>query len=297
MRTSPLVKGAAQDLPGRRRTASAMTTPLASLLSAMVVRPALSRDTPSGTHEPPRGSGVPAARWPMRTVVPRAGMGDRAVPGQETSERSPPAPVAGVYYDYDDGDRLTSKITDGVADAGANTYGYDQADQHGDVIAGFDPTLDGGSDSAAYDPFGKVTGTSGAERPIGYQGDYTDPDTGQVNMTARWCDPGSGTFTSRDDVSPRAVRPASPTVMGMVPRRRPTTPIPPATSPTVPTRARRFRAGPHRRGARCPTAAGWLAHKPMIGIYRSCDRRFAGTHVPDTHRACRGAPAWLRDPA
>lgn len=44
-------------------------------------------------------------------------------------------------------------------------------------------------------------------------------------------------------------------------------------------------------------AKGWLAHRPMIGIYRSCDRRFAGTHVPDTHRACRGAPARLRDPA
>jgi RHS repeat-associated protein len=75
------------------------------------------------------------------------------------------------------------------------------SDQHGDVIAGFDPALDSVADSTAYDPFGKVTGTTGDERPIGYQGDYTDPDTDQVNMTARWYDPGSGTFTSRDDTS------------------------------------------------------------------------------------------------
>ncbi|WP_260193248.1 RHS repeat-associated core domain-containing protein [Actinophytocola gossypii] len=82
------------------------------------------------------------------------------------------------------------------------------SDQHGDVIAGFDPTtpLTQVADSTAYDPFGTPIATTGDQRPIGYQGDYTDPDTGQVNMTARWYDPSTGAFTSRDSVT----LPASP---------------------------------------------------------------------------------------
>jgi RHS repeat-associated protein len=73
------------------------------------------------------------------------------------------------------------------------------SDQHGDVIAGLAPTSGGITDSTAYDPFGTVT--SGTARRIGYQGDYTDPNTGQVNMTARWYDPATSMFTSRDDIS------------------------------------------------------------------------------------------------
>ncbi|GAB3436829.1 RHS repeat-associated core domain-containing protein [Actinophytocola sediminis] len=73
------------------------------------------------------------------------------------------------------------------------------ADRHGDVIAGFDPTAYDitMNDTAEFDPFGKRVDSSGTERPIGYQGDYADPDTGDVNMTARWYDPTAATFTSR----------------------------------------------------------------------------------------------------
>ncbi|WP_425434781.1 RHS repeat-associated core domain-containing protein [Nonomuraea jiangxiensis] len=48
--------------------------------------------------------------------------------------------------------------------------------------------------STAYDPFGTVTARSGAPSLLGYQGAYT----GNVNMLARWYQPGTGTFTSRD---------------------------------------------------------------------------------------------------
>ncbi|MFE5501273.1 LamG-like jellyroll fold domain-containing protein [Amycolatopsis japonica] len=77
------------------------------------------------------------------------------------------------------------------------------SDRHGDLIGGFDPTggMDKLTDSVTFDPFGQPVATSGAKRAIGYQGDYTDPDTGQVNMTARWYDPSSGGFTSRDSIS------------------------------------------------------------------------------------------------
>jgi RHS repeat-associated protein len=49
-----------------------------------------------------------------------------------------------------------------------------------------------------YDPFGTVTASSGAQSSVGYQGEWTDPSTGAVNMHSRWYTPGTGTFTSRD---------------------------------------------------------------------------------------------------
>ncbi|MEV0754584.1 LamG-like jellyroll fold domain-containing protein [Streptosporangium sp. NPDC050280] len=70
-------------------------------------------------------------------------------------------------------------------------------DLHGDVVGTFSGTAL--VDSVAYDPFGKPIHRSGTPRGLGYQGEYTDPDTGKVNMHARWYQPGTGAFTSRDD--------------------------------------------------------------------------------------------------
>ncbi|WP_243706209.1 LamG-like jellyroll fold domain-containing protein [Micromonospora sp. KC721] len=77
-------------------------------------------------------------------------------------------------------------------------------DAHGDVVAAFDPAnteLPALNDSTAYDPFGKKIGGVGDTGNLGFQGDWTDPDTGQVDMGARWYNPGTGTFTSRDSVN------------------------------------------------------------------------------------------------
>ncbi|MFI6513831.1 polymorphic toxin-type HINT domain-containing protein [Streptosporangium sp. NPDC050855] len=71
------------------------------------------------------------------------------------------------------------------------------SDLHDDMVATFSGTAL--VDSTAYDPFGKPTHRSGATRALGYQGEYTDPDTGKVNMHARWYQPGTGAFSSRDD--------------------------------------------------------------------------------------------------
>lgn len=109
----------------------------------------------------------------------------------------------------------TTKFSRGPGDellslqSGADTR-LTMSDKHGDVIAGFNPVgkLEQVADSTAYDPFGTPTATTGAERPIGYQGDYTDPETGQVNMTARWYTPETGTFTSRDNI-PLPTNPSS----------------------------------------------------------------------------------------
>ncbi|WP_188317006.1 LamG-like jellyroll fold domain-containing protein [Solihabitans fulvus] len=77
------------------------------------------------------------------------------------------------------------------------------SDRHGDLVGTINPTgaLTQLADSITYDPFGQVTATGGTKRPIGFQGGWTDPDTNQVNMSARWYNPASGSFTSRDDVS------------------------------------------------------------------------------------------------
>ncbi|MFC5748433.1 RHS repeat-associated core domain-containing protein [Actinomadura rugatobispora] len=75
------------------------------------------------------------------------------------------------------------------------------SDRRGDVIGGFAPdnTLGSVTESTAYEPFGQPMARSGGALGIGYQGDWTDPGTGQVNMHARWYEPKSGAFTSRDD--------------------------------------------------------------------------------------------------
>ncbi|HEX4816260.1 MAG TPA: polymorphic toxin-type HINT domain-containing protein [Nonomuraea sp.] len=78
---------------------------------------------------------------------------------------------------------------------GAGTGVAALSDLHGDLVATYTTTL---QTSTAYDPFGAVLAQTGPQTQLGYQGEYTDPDTGKVNMHARWYQPGTGTFTSRD---------------------------------------------------------------------------------------------------
>ncbi|MEJ3742645.1 RHS repeat-associated core domain-containing protein [Actinomycetes bacterium KLBMP 9797] len=78
------------------------------------------------------------------------------------------------------------------------------ADAHGDIVAELDPTAPHASapaGSTAYDPFGERIASASRTSSVGFQGDWTDPDTGQVDMGARWYQPGTGTFTSRDSVN------------------------------------------------------------------------------------------------
>ncbi|MDO8390244.1 MAG: RHS repeat-associated core domain-containing protein [Actinomycetota bacterium] len=54
--------------------------------------------------------------------------------------------------------------------------------------------------STVFDPFGAVVASAGTDSPIGFQGDVTDPTSGDVWMGARWYDPATGGFSSRDTV-------------------------------------------------------------------------------------------------
>ncbi|SDH76014.1 RHS repeat-associated core domain-containing protein [Sinosporangium album] len=72
-------------------------------------------------------------------------------------------------------------------------------DLRGDLVATFTSTTI--TDSVAYSPFGEIVAESGTRKNLGYQGEYTDPVSGKVNMLARWYQPGNGGFVSRDTMT------------------------------------------------------------------------------------------------
>ncbi|MFC0627422.1 RHS repeat-associated core domain-containing protein [Kribbella deserti] len=104
-----------------------------------------------------------------------------------------------------------AKFPQPAAGAGA-TKRVVLADGHGDIAGGFDPAdlaLAALPDSRTFDPFGEPLANSGVEYQIGHQGDWTDPTTGDTNQGARWYNPGSGTFNSRDTVNYKAGTPSN----------------------------------------------------------------------------------------
>ncbi|MEV3978206.1 polymorphic toxin-type HINT domain-containing protein [Nonomuraea sp. NPDC049758] len=82
---------------------------------------------------------------------------------------------------------------------GGNPAAAALTDLHQDLVGSFSGTALTGS--TAYNPFGEVTAQTGTKSGLGYQSGYTDPDTGTVNMHARWYQPGTAAFVSRDDWS------------------------------------------------------------------------------------------------
>jgi RHS repeat-associated protein len=69
---------------------------------------------------------------------------------------------------------------------------------HGDLTGLLSPAGSALTASAAYDPWGNITASGGTMPSLGYQGGYTDPATGLVNMGARWYNPATGGFTAAD---------------------------------------------------------------------------------------------------
>jgi RHS repeat-associated protein len=60
-------------------------------------------------------------------------------------------------------------------------------------------------DRDAYDPYGKITSSSGSvSNPLGYAGGYTDSATGLVKFGTRYYNPGIGLFTQEDPSSETA---------------------------------------------------------------------------------------------
>ncbi|BCL12610.1 LamG-like jellyroll fold domain-containing protein [Micromonospora sagamiensis] len=84
--------------------------------------------------------------------------------------------------------------------AGAGSV-YAWTDLHRDVVGQFTATGTTLTGSTSYDPLGTVLATSGLVGNLGYQSEWTDTQTGRVNMHARWYNPDTGQFDTRDTAS------------------------------------------------------------------------------------------------
>lgn len=83
--------------------------------------------------------------------------------------------------------------------AGAAPGVFVGRNQHGDI--GLQHDASGAVTSTrTYDPLGATLSTTGGVLPLGYQGDYVDTTNGNTWMGARWYQPGTGSFASRDTV-------------------------------------------------------------------------------------------------
>lgn len=59
-----------------------------------------------------------------------------------------------------------------------------------------------------YDPYGKVTASTGtATNPFGFAGQYTDAESGLQYLRARYYDPGTGVFITRDPIEAQTREP------------------------------------------------------------------------------------------
>ncbi|MFJ4468057.1 LamG-like jellyroll fold domain-containing protein [Streptomyces sp. NPDC089424] len=99
-----------------------------------------------------------------------------------------------------DGTTDYSRTPDGSLLAGTDgtTAQWSVTDLHTDLVAGLDVEGTRVTGSTAYDPFGRQTATDGTTPAVGYQSGWTDPATGDVDMAARWYQPDTGSFASRD---------------------------------------------------------------------------------------------------
>ncbi|MFB7609975.1 LamG-like jellyroll fold domain-containing protein [Streptomyces gardneri] len=117
----------------------------------------------------------------------------------------------GTAFSYDggsnelvkDGTSTYSRTPGGTLLASATTGTAGSArlavtDGHTDLVASLSADGTAVTSSRAYDASGKVTASSGSAPSVGYQSGWTDSSTGEVNMAARWYQPGTGGFTSRD---------------------------------------------------------------------------------------------------
>jgi RHS repeat-associated protein len=110
---------------------------------------------------------------------------------------------ASTYYIYGPGGLPVAQIN---PDGSIWYHHHDQlgstralTNQTGDTIATY-----------SYDPYGRPTGTTGtATTPFGYAGQYTDPETGYQYLRARYYDPTTGQFLTRDPITPLTREPYS----------------------------------------------------------------------------------------
>nr|MDT0662621.1 LamG-like jellyroll fold domain-containing protein [Micromonospora sp. DSM 115978] len=82
-----------------------------------------------------------------------------------------------------------------------NTRRLVWTDLHGDVVAQLNPAGATVTGTRTYSPLGEVTADSGMLGDLGYQSEWTDVRSGQVNMHSRWYDPVTAQFGARDSLT------------------------------------------------------------------------------------------------
>jgi RHS repeat-associated protein len=90
----------------------------------------------------------------------------------------------------------SGQITGVHAAAGGSTVAL--LDEHGDLSGTFGAAGSAMTSSTTYNPWGNVIAASGPTPEVGYQGQWTDPATGQTDMGARFYSPASGGFQNSD---------------------------------------------------------------------------------------------------
>ena len=164
--------------------------------------------------------------------------GTGAVGDGTTTDRLSPVAVSGynrgsaplAQYAYDGGGLRTKKTVAGVTtnftwesssglplliDDGTNYYIYgpdglplEHIDRSGNVTwyhhdqLGSTRTLSSNTGAtvatATYDPYGRLVSSTGKLSPLGFAGEYTDAETGFVYLRARYYDPATAQFLTRD---------------------------------------------------------------------------------------------------
>ncbi|WP_330186108.1 LamG-like jellyroll fold domain-containing protein [Dactylosporangium sp. AC04546] len=85
-----------------------------------------------------------------------------------------------------------------VGEASGSLLRLAWTDLHDDVVGQFTAAGTTLSGSTTYDPLGRVVTATGMIGSLGYQSEWTDRLTGRVNMAARWYNPDTAQFDTRD---------------------------------------------------------------------------------------------------
>ncbi|MGH3198024.1 MAG: RHS repeat-associated core domain-containing protein, partial [Streptosporangiaceae bacterium] len=129
---------------------------------------------------------------------------DRVVGAGESSNSSY---SAALTYDGMTGEIASDPSATYSRDPAGQITGVDTAsggqtialvDQHGDLSGTFTAAGTALAGSATWDPWGQVLASTGPAVQVGYQGQWTDPVTGQVAMGSRMYRPGAGGFANQD---------------------------------------------------------------------------------------------------
>jgi RHS repeat-associated protein len=172
-------RGAAPQAPGVTTVAGATT-------SAVVTT------VPSTTVVAPTTVGSPATTTP-RQAAPQAAVAPTfSYAGFETQ----PVSDKGQSFVRSPSGRPVA-VTSNTSTSNTDGFRWVGTNRHGDVTQLLDPLqanpLTG---TQSFDPFGQPL--SAAIVRIGYQGNWTEPDTQQPWMAARWYQPRTASFTTRD---------------------------------------------------------------------------------------------------